>query len=197
MSTIRKPLIKYIKDNIADTLDTDIDLIFDKVHKANPKKPRLVKMDRGKKIIYIDDNMGYVDQPTLNEIKDIIFDSINREESDKEKKYRIVLEIINKILIANKLKQIKTLEEFVNINREVILTEETIKVMDNNKDYIFENGFSKAKCRIFYKNIKTPHFTLLKGIIKEVGYEITSKAISRYIDKIRVLKMVYTIVNVE
>ena len=106
MSTIRKPLIKYIKDNIADTLDTDIDLIFDKVVLCMPKNTKIVEMNRADKIIYIDKNMGFIDQKTLNEIQDIIYDSINREEPEEEIKYKITLEIVNKILIANKMKKI-------------------------------------------------------------------------------------------
>jgi hypothetical protein len=141
--------------------------------------------------------MGYVDQPTLNGLQDIIYDSINREEPEEEIKYKITLEIINKILVANKLKKIKKLDDFVNVKRDIILKESTIKVINNNKDYIFDNGFSKVGCRIYYKNIKTPHFTILKGMLKEIGYEITSKPSRKAIDKNIESTMIYTITKVE
>ena len=58
MSTIRKPVIKYIKDNISDTLDADIDLIFDKVVRSMPKNIKFDNMDRSRadKISYINEN---------------------------------------------------------------------------------------------------------------------------------------------
>ena len=197
MSTIRKPLIKYIKDNIADTLDTDIDLIFDKVVLCMPKNTKIVEMNRADKIIYIDKNMGFIDQKTLNEIQDIIYDSINREEPEEEIKYKITLEIVNKILIANKMKKIKKLDDFVNIKRDVMLTEQSIKVINDNKDYIFENGFSKVGCRIYYKHIKTPHYTILKGMLKEIGYEIVVKPLRKSVDKNIETTMVHTITKIE
>jgi len=199
MSTIRKPVIKYIKDNISDTLDPDIDLVFDKVVRSMPKNTKFDNIDRSRadKISYINENMGYVDQLTLNKLQDIIYDSINREEPEEEIKYKITLEIVNKILVANKLKKIKKLDDFVNIKRVIILTEKTIKVINDNKDYIFQNGFSKVGCRIYYKHIKTPHFTILKGMLKEVGYEIVSKPSRKAIDNNIESTMVYTITKIE
>ena len=198
MGTTRKSNINYIKDNIADVNDSEIDILYDKIIKIVPVKIDNKKGDeikRLQKILYIESNLKFVENDDLDNLKLIVYESLNHIETNDEKKERIVLEIINKILEANNIAQINKLNEFIRIKRDIILSNETNKVIDDNKEYIFNNGFSKAGCKIYYRNIKTTHFSIIKGILKEIGYDMKSKLGSKTINKIKESFMVYTIIK--
>jgi len=196
MGSTRKSNINYIKDNIADVDDSDIDMLYDKITEIVPdNKKERDDIKRLQKILYIESNLKFVENEDLDNLKVIVYESLNHIETNDEKKARIVLEIINKILEANNIAQINNLTDFIRIKRDIILSNETNKVIDDNKEYIFNNGFSKAGCKIYFKNIKTTQFSIIKGILKEIGYEMKSKLGSKTINKIKESFMVYNIVK--
>jgi hypothetical protein len=194
MATGRKKSVKYILDNMIDIEDDVIDVLYDKIIEYVPNKlVKKTKLKRLEKVLYINSNLMFIESVNIDKLKDIIYDSLNHIETENEKKTRITLEIVNKILEANDMKQINKLIEFIRVKRDVIISEETNKIIDDNKEYIFNNGFSKVGCKVYHTYIKTPQFSILKGMLKEIGYEMKSKTSSKYVDKVREMYMVYTI----
>jgi hypothetical protein len=193
MGSTRKINISYIKDNIADVDDSDIDTMYNKMIEYVPNKDKKKKLSRMDKVLHINSNLLFVENDNLESLKDIVFNSLNHIETENEKKERITLEIVNKIFEVNGLEKINKLTEFVHIRRDIIVNDETNKVIDDNKEYIFNNGFNKVGCKIYHTYIKTPQFSILKGMLKEIGYEMKSKLGSKTKDKVREGFMIYTI----
>jgi hypothetical protein len=106
---------------------------------------------------------------------------------------RIALEIINKILTEMKKNEIKDLCEFVDIQREELTKDKYKKLITDNLEYIFNNGFSKFECMVYQKTIKHPHLSVLKGMLKTLGYELCSRRTNRTTNKIRVDDTFYSI----
>ena len=70
MASVCKNNIKYIKDNIADVNDTDIDIIYNKVigiitTKKKIKK-NIKKLKRLDKILYIESNLKFIENDDLD-----------------------------------------------------------------------------------------------------------------------------------
>ena len=189
MEELRKTKIKYIKDNLGDVEDEDIDKIYDnmvKLMKDNIKDKN--KLDRVDKMKYILKNLMFINSDNINVIKEIGEKSIECIESDEEKKHRIVLEIINKVLEAMQHNKIKNLCDFVDIKREYIFSDKVKKVIENNKKYIRDNGFKK---------LSIPHFSIIKEIIQEIGYEIVPRIKSHTVNNKKKVYTVYTIIKSE
>jgi hypothetical protein len=198
MTSVRINIVKYIKDNIVNIDEDDIDNIYNKINQIIPNKIKKKGiMIRAEKILYIESMLRLIDIDVLEEIKENIEEKINYVETEEDKKSRITLEIINKILVANNITRIKKLTDFISIRRDVMLTDESINIVNENKEYIFDNGFDKTGCKVYHTYIKSPHLSIIKGMLKEIGYEIKSKVKSKQIDKISEKFMVYTIIKTE
>ena len=195
MAYARKRNVKYILDNMVDINDDDIDTIYNKIIEFVPIKVKKKKLNRMDKILHIKSNLIFIENDNLETLKDIVFDAVNYVESEEDKKLRITLEIINKILHANNYPEIKNLTDFVDIKRDIMLSEESINVVNENKEYIFKNGFNKTGCKIYHTYIKSPHLSIIKGMLKEIGYMIKSKMEGKSVNKIREMYMIYTIVK--
>ena len=198
MAYARINIVNYIKNNIINIDEDDIDNIYNKINLIIPNKVKkkgiLIRAD---KILYIESMLRLVEIDILKEIKENIEDKINYVETEEDKKTRITLEIINKILFANNIKQIKKFTDFISIKRDIMLTDKSINIVNENKEYIFKNGFNKTGCKIYHTYIKSPHLSIIKGMLKEIGYEIKSRVKSKQIDKVSEKFMVYTIIKTE
>lgn len=98
-----------------------------------------------------------------------------KKETKEDKKKRVMLEIINKILVLMDKDEINDLNNFIDIRRDVLLDEKYAKLMDENKEYIFKNGFDKHQCQIYQTKVKNMHISMLKGMLKQIGYTLYSK----------------------
>ncbi len=109
-------------------------------------------------------------------VKEIKNDSTeNKEETNDEKMNRIMLEIINKILVLMNKKEINELCQFVDINRDELIKDEYADIIDKHKKYIFDNGYDKYICQVYQKKVANKHISILKGMLKQIGYELFSK----------------------
>jgi hypothetical protein len=62
------------------------------------------------------------------------------------------------------------------MTRDEILSDVCKDLINENKNYIFENGFSKNRCKVYQTKIINKHFSLFKGMVNQVkGYVLKSK----------------------
>jgi hypothetical protein len=194
MESLRRNKIKYIKDNIIDIEDDIVIKLYENTVKYVPNKTKK-KSCRIDMMKYIESNIGYIETEKLNELIDIIESAISAEDTDDAIKSRVVLEILNKILVRINHKRIKNITDFVNIRRDLLLTDDIKILIENNKDYIYKNGFNKDNYKSIQSNIKYRHFSILKRMVKEIGYDIKAINKTKYIEKERVIFTEYSIIK--
>ena len=197
MEPLRKKKLQYIKDNIDFLQDKYIDSIYEKIciNIPNKLKNDLKRVDKMK---HIEPNLKYLEDDMMEIVNQIIKKNLIYEETDEEKKKRVVLDLINKILSVIGHTEIHDLEDFIDIRRDDILSDKVKNIIDENKDYIFEtNGFNKAECMVYQKNLKNPHFSVIKGILNEIGFEMIAKSKADYINKKKIPYRDYYIKKIE
>lgn len=192
---VRKTMRIYIIENLIDITDDQIKEICDKISDILQKK--CGDMNRPQMITYIEKNIRNVDDANLTDLKNTIAGFMNYEEPINDKKKRIALEITNNLLLAMNKKKIENLIDFIDIRRDDLLSNNCKKVIDDNRDYIFENGFSKEECMVYQKKLRNPHLSVFKGILKQVGYELTSKNKSKRSNGVRDMFVMYYVNVVE
>jgi hypothetical protein len=198
MEPLRKKKLQYIKDNIDFLQDKYIDSIYEKLCINIPNKIKTKDLKRVDKMKHIEINLKYLEDDMMETINQIIIKNLVYEETVEEKKKRIVLDLINKILTIIGHTEIHDLEDFIDIRRDDILSDKVKNIIDENRDYIFEtNGFDKAGCMIYQKNLKNPHFSIIKGILNEVGFEMIAKSKADYINKKKIAYRDYYIKKIE
>ncbi len=150
---------------------------------------------RQKKMLFIKNNLQYVNEENLKKFYQIIKEMINTSETETkyDKMYLVTLEIINKILIQMKKEQIDDLCYFIEIRRDELLKDDYAKIIYDNKEYIFKSGFNKHECKIYQTNVKNLHMSILKGMLKQVGYNLCSKNYKKMINKDLITYTTYTI----
>ena len=190
----RKNKTVYIIDNIANITDSQLTKLYDKVIDVT-HKDTCDDFDRVQMLEFIEKNLRYVNDECLLIIDDMVANFIICEESDEEKKYRIVLEVINKILEVLKIKRINELCEFDHVERKLLLCEDCKRVVNENLKYILENGFSKHGCMLYSKNIKDPHLSVIKGMLKQIGYKLQPNRRSKMKNRERIIYIDYSIVK--
>jgi len=182
--------IKNLGDDQINSIYNILDSILDDLgdHSTRQKKMQL-----------INNNLQFVDEENLKIIDQTIKNFLNcvEIETKENKMYRIMLEIINKILETMNLEQIDDLSNFADIQRGELLDKKYGKIIDDNKDYIFKNGFNKHECNIYQTNVKNLHLSILKGMLKQVGYKLCSKNYKKMENKTTKNYTAYTIKKIE
>lgn len=203
----RKEKADLIKKEIIDLDADDIDVIFDILGRDINDLDYDCNTRKGK-LLQIINNLHFVDEDNFTEIYQIVIQKVELQRNEKnnkndklpdedEKKVikkmikresknvkmkRVMLEIINKILVLMGENEIDDLCEFVNVRRDVLIDDKYAKLINDNKDYIFENGFNKYQCQIYQTKVKTIHISILRGMLKQIGYELYSKNHKRTIN---------------
>ena len=98
------------------------------------------------------------------------FKNIIDKNSDK---YKVVLDLVNKILINIGKKPIDDLTNFQKIDRLDIIKEINIKMLIDIEDNIFKY-FDKKKCG-YYRKTESIVLNLLRSLCKELGLKLTKK----------------------
>ncbi len=205
MSVIhRVKKMDFIKKWILCLEDNDINKIYE-ILKMEINNLDCENDNRPKKIVQISDNLGLIsdsnlvkickivvdmmelenkeidkDDLVVNKIKSGLVDKIKKNEKNEiketkdEKMRRVMLEIINKILVLMDKDEIKDLQD-VNFDRDILREDRFVKLLDDNKEYIFSNEFNKHQCQIYQTRVKNSHISMLKGMLKQVGYTLFSK----------------------
>ena len=89
------------------------------------------------------------------------------------KQNKILLDFVNALLVQINKNQIDDLIQFIDINREDLVTQECNKIYQEHESKIF-TVFSKQKCRWYKrKEIKNYVLTLLRTMCSEVGLSFT------------------------
>ena len=154
--------------NILDEI-YDILIRISNCPKTNDNVNRATKLD------FIKNNMDNLDDTELKTVEKLIIDSFKKIETDDSIRKRIALEIINRILIALNKEPIHDLTDFKNVSREELLSLHGSDVITRNREYILLNKFNKQGCNIYQeKKIANPHFSLLKGMLRQANYSLCS-----------------------
>jgi hypothetical protein len=191
---MRKETINYVKNNIENIPDEDIINLYRKIINIVNININDNTIDRIAQINCIENNLKYMNNENLNEIKNTIETCLTREESQNDKMKRIALELINKLLVAMGKPLISDLCEFTNVYREEIIKEKYKDIINNNLKYIFQNGYSKHTCMIYQKkSIKNYHLSVLKGMLKTIGYELLPKKKNKTINGEKIVLTFYCI----
>jgi hypothetical protein len=174
MSLARKNNYEYIKKSLEVLDDNMINDLYDKISENINKTIKKKKIGRIDKMLFIDANLKFVFDKDLEDYMEIVEESFKEPENDR--KIRIILELINKVLVVIEYDQIETLCDFIEISREDLLKDEVRDIFEKNKKNIYKvNKFNRKSCVPSSDKIKNPHLVMLKGILKEVGYKLVSK----------------------
>jgi len=176
-SSNRKTMRMYIIENIADISDDEISKIYKKLcdilnddNDDNNNRKHMLS--------YIEDNLKYIDDKNLLDIKSMIDIFLNNM-TENDKKINIVIDIINKILVANEMDKINDLTDFVNIRRDILMSDVCKQIINDSKTYIFDNGFDKYKCSVYQNNLRHKHFGIFKGLLSQAGYKLVATMITK------------------
>lgn len=184
--------VKYICDNIMLLRDDSLNEMHPKlfVSTESNEKEEKNSVEIAKLIA---NNISYFNDNMIEYIEKNIKKSLSKKENPNEKKLRIALEITNKILKKHDLPPIYDLCEFKDFSREKMLCDECKNVINDNKKYIFDNGFDKIKCGAYQKTQENQHFSIFKGILSQVGHKLCSKTRNSYATGTRLVKTFYYI----
>jgi hypothetical protein len=205
-----KKIYPRIVELLGKKIDIDIDIVENEKNKddvvenvigeededgdEDEKNKRIEKALRISRVKFIADNIKYYDDKTIDFIEKVLRESLSQKQYSKDKKLRIALEITNQILKKFGKEPIYDLCEFVGFTRENMLSEECKKVIEDNRKYIFDNGFNKGKCGVYQKKaLANPHFSIFKGVINQAGYELCSKSKNTAVKKVRTVFTIYHI----
>lgn len=200
----RKNKIKYIKNNLCDLPDENVVQVYN-----------IMKAFINDETQCVPENAGTTNNLTNNENRDdgsssghsttdeiSIGSSASNENYTNDKKdqqnietkqdrmKRIALEILNKILVEFGHKEINELCEFVEIKRDELIDDKCLKIINDNMKYIFKNGFNKTECNV-YQKIKYLQLSILKGMMKQIGYVLNSRNKKKMINGISSIHTVY------
>ena len=174
MSLARKYNFDYIKKSLEVLNDNMINILYDKISENINKTIKKKKSERIDKMLFIDTNLKFINDDDLEDYRIIASDSLAEPENNR--KIRIILELINKVLVIIEYDQIENLCDFIEIPREFLLKKEVRDIFEKNKKNIYKvNKFNRKSCVPSSDKIKNPHLVMLKGILKEVGYKLVSK----------------------
>jgi hypothetical protein len=206
-SQIRKNTINYIKEHLETVSDSDIINVYNKIisvmnnnngtssHRARSSGININETNRITQIICIETNLRFMNKDNLEHIKKMIVNSINYKESTEEKMNRVMLEILNKILIAMGKDEIQNMCDFKNIHRDELIQDKYKNIIDVNLAYILNNGYRKSKCMVYQqKTIKHYHLSIIKGMLKSIGYKLLSTKRSKISNEER---NIYTTYHIE
>lgn len=161
--------ILHEEDNFIEQNDVPKELLL--VEENDSDATPVTKSDY---MIYIENRLKYVDIDLLRIFKHVIDKNIANDKGHQLE--QVALEIFNKILIAMGKEKINKLCDFREIYRDEIVKAEYFNIVNNNLDHIFESGFSKHTCMYYQqKTIKHYHLSVLKGMLKTLGYELVPK----------------------
>lgn len=191
---MRKDMISYIEDNIGNASDKDITELYNKMSEIVTTKITDNVLNRVNQTIYIESNLKYMNTDNLYYIKNVIVNSLSSEESKDDKMKKITLEIINKLLIEMKRKPIIDLCDFTDVYRDEIIKDKYKNIIDENLEYILENGFTKQACMLRQKKVtKHYHLSVLKGMLKSIGYVLQPKIKNKSVDNERKILTFYSV----
>ena len=90
-------------------------------------------------------------------------------------KTKLALELVNDILETINKPSINTLEDFKDIDRELLITDQVLQMITKYEPKFF-GPFSKIKLKYYHKNIhKNYQLSFLRGMAQELDYKLGSK----------------------
>ena len=215
--TSRINKIKYIKNSFHALEDKQAD----KLHKIFIK--HIENESRNTKLLHIANNFDYSSDKIIDKMFKYMNNCIEPEEnSDTEdeeeipkkkaikvkkktkdecieddkvvnsEKYKLVLKFANGLLENSGKDPIERLTEFRNIGKEYIVTNENTQYLKDMTDELFKT-FDKTRCRYYPKNSKNWVLNVLRGMIKNIGYDLVAKKTETYKNRYRTVSMMYEI----
>lgn len=140
-------------------------------------------MDRNEKLNLL--GLEHQAKKLSDEILDIIYDkylsmkdniidinSHNIEEDVNHKiKKIIILKILNSILEVSNLQKINRLEDFIDVDKDVIMKEDTKQILiDTDNDV--SKYFNKSQIGYYRKTAPAYQLNIIRGLVNSVGYKM-------------------------
>lgn len=132
-----------------------------------------------------------------NKIIDIYSEENPSEAVLKKVRESIIMRLINRMLAKSGLPKMEYFDEFVNIDKTVIVNDETKNIIDEMNIEIYDY-FNKNKLGLHRKNIEqTPNYqlNLLRQMLSCVGYKLERKGDILTKNKVRSYENRFTIVK--
>jgi hypothetical protein len=107
---------------------------------------------------------------------------LNNKEDKNSDKYKIALQLINKILVNLGKEEVDDLTKFINIDRDDIIKEVNKNSLEEMDKEIFAL-YNKKNCG-YYRKTDSLVLNCLRGMMKEIGFELSyeKKEKSEYIN---------------
>lgn len=157
-----------IMNNIKKTNNSDISNIYEKIKEKRGDNDEKKKKEYELK--YINDNLSILSDEDLLEINEIL-----ESKNDCIAKQKLLLEILNEILVHLGKDPIQNINNFKNIKRTDISSNECKQIVLNKRQEIIRTGFKKNIYGFYNSSgLKNAHINVLKNMCKELGYQICS-----------------------
>lgn len=159
-------------------------------------------MNISKKDLIKNINDVMLDEETLKKLSDIVSrikknidkpnnkDKLNNVDTTAPK-YKLTLKFLNKILENNNKELITNIFDFKNIDRLDIIKEENKKLLEDMSKDLFKE-FDKKKVG-YYRKTDNIVLNVLRGLIKDLGYELIRKQTGRTIKSMHRTHYLYSI----
>lgn len=187
--------IKFIINDLINIPDVILNEMYDKINNMiNTKKVKKEVLNRLKKVQFIKSNLENLEDDNIILIEKMT-NKEDREDTEIEKLTKIALELINKLLVAIDKQPIQNLSDFKDIHRDDMICSDIINVFNQNKKHMTDNGFDDLEYVTYEKNLKYPHLSMVRCVLKKVNCELKSKNKSKTVEGKRIVSTVYFIQN--
>lgn len=185
---------KFIIDNIVYASDSLIAELYNNIYYynitlGNDENPanKIIKITVYKN----KDERDAENNINEEEANDDIY-NINNGQDGENNKDVVALKFINGILKLSGLDEINELTDFKDIKRDDIVTEKNIAYLKKVTKQLFP-PFDKQKCRYYPKNSTSWVLNIIRGMLKDLGYDFARRKIDVKEKKGRRGVMLYTI----
>ena len=130
-------------------------------------------------------------------MKDNVIDinSYNIEEEINLKiKKIIIIKILNGMLEINNLQKITKLEDFIEIDKDVIMNENTKQIL-NDMDNEISKYFEKSKIGYYRKTAPAYQLNIIRGLLQSIGYKIDRIPKTKTINGEKIHEIKYSILK--
>jgi hypothetical protein len=186
-------IIENIQNMLPETEDDILTNTY--VDMCNLLDDEYEDINRRQKLQYITKNIMELDHNELINIQEKI-DNRDDEEKRLEKMYIVVLDVLNDIIdtFNDGTQHITKLEDFKNITLSLLGTTKAAEAFKNKEDLIFSSGYKKTECKYSdSKRLRRGHLTMLRIMIKKIGYTLSSKSKQKIVDGVRLYPTYYFI----
>lgn len=161
--------VRYVSKNLINVTDDVIRDVYMSVYVVVNDEEICDVVKRSDMIKFVKKNIASLDESDVLLLTRKISKSIANEKKVKEKR-EIMLDILNQILAVLEKDELVDLIDF-SVQRNQLIGDECKKIIDDNNELIFKH-FDKGTKHRDRKRIKYGHVSLIKDMLKQIGYSL-------------------------